>query len=117
MPTGIATDDTCKNFFGDLVQSQTLSALIDFENSAPLFAGVHRSYKFSLLSISNQPTPETKFSFFLTHPRQLEDKQRVFTLTPQDIALINPNTLTSPVFRTRADAELTRKIYQRVPVL
>jgi N-6 DNA Methylase len=117
VPTGIATDDTCKKFFGDLVQSQTLLALIDFENSAPLFAGVHRSYKFSLLSLSNQPTPETKFSFFLTHPRQLEDKQRVFTLTPQDIALINPNTLTSPVFRTRADAELTRKIYQRVPVL
>ena len=117
VPTGIATDDTCKKFFGDLVQSQTLSALIDFENSAPLFAGVHRSYKFSLLSISNQPTRETKFSFFLTHPRQLEDKQRVFTLTPQDIALINPNTLTSPVFRTRADAELTRKIYQSVPVL
>jgi N-6 DNA Methylase len=117
LPTGIATDDTCKKFFGDLVQSQTLSSLMDFENSAPLFAGVHRSYKFSLLSISNQPTPETKFSFFLTHPRQLEDKQRVFTLTPQDIALINPNTLTSPVFRTRADAELTRKIYQSVPVL
>jgi hypothetical protein len=117
VPTGIATDDTCKKFFGDLIQSQTLSALIDFENSAPLFAGVHRSYKFSLLSISNQPTPETKFSFFLTHPRQLEDKQRVFTLTPEDIALINPNTLTSPVFRTRADAELTRKIYQRVTVL
>jgi hypothetical protein len=117
VPTGIATDDTCKKFFGDLVQSQGIAALVDFENSLPLFAGVHRSYKFSLLSISNQPTPETQFSFFLTHPRQLEDKQRVFTLTPQDIALINPNTLTSPVFRTRADAELTRKIYQRVPVL
>jgi N-6 DNA Methylase len=117
VPTGIATDDTCKKFFGDLVQSQGIAALVDFENSLPLFVGVHRSYKFSLLSISNQPTPETQFSFFLTHPRQLENKQRVFTLTPQDIALINPNTLTSPVFRTRADAELTRKIYQRVPVL
>ena len=117
VPTGIATDDTCKKFFGDLVQSQTLSALMDFENREGLFADVDSRMKFSLLSISNQPTPETKFSFFLTHPRQLEDKQRVFTLTPQDIALINPNTLTSPVFRTRADAELTRKIYQRVPVL
>lgn len=117
VPTGIATDDTCKKFFGDLVQNQGIAALVDFENSLPLFVGVHRSYKFSLLSISNQPTIETQFSFFLTHPRQLEDKQRVFTLTPQDITLINPNTLTSPVFRTRADAELTRKIYQRVPVL
>jgi hypothetical protein len=117
VPTGIATDDTCKKFFGDLVQSQSLTALMDFENREGLFADVDSRMKFSLLSISNQPTPETKFSFFLTHPRQLEDKQRVFTLTPQDIALINPNTLTSPVFRTRADAELTRKIYQRVPVL
>jgi hypothetical protein len=117
VPTGIATDDTCKQFFGDLVKSQSIAALMDFENSAPLFTDVHRSYRFSLLSISNQSTPETKFSFFLTHPRQLEDKQRVFTLTPQDIALINPNTLTSPVFRTRADADLTRKIYRRVPVL
>jgi N-6 DNA Methylase len=117
VPTGIATDDSCKKFFGDLVQSQGIAALVDFENSLPLFVGVHRSYKFSLLSISNQPTPETQFSFFLTHPRQLEDKQRVFTLTPQDIALINPNTLTSPVFRTRKDAELTKKIYQNVPVL
>ncbi len=117
VPTGIATDDTCKKFFGDLVQSQSLAALMDFENREGLFADVDSRMKFSLLSISNQPTPETKFSFFLTHPRQLEDKQRVFTLTPQDITLINPNTLTSPVFRTRADAELTRKIYQRVPVL
>jgi hypothetical protein len=117
VPTGIATDSFTQHFFRDLVERQSLAALIDFENSAPLFAGVHRSYKFSLLSLSNQPTPETQFSFFLTHPRQSEDKQRVFTLTPQDIALLNPNTLNSPVFRTRADAELTRKIYQTVPVL
>jgi N-6 DNA Methylase len=117
VPTGIATDDTCKKFFGDLVERQSLAALMDFENREALFADVCSEMKFSLLSISNQLTLETKFSFFLTHPRQLEDKRRVFTLTPQDIALINPNTLTSPVFRTRADAELTRKIYQRVPVL
>jgi hypothetical protein len=117
VPTGIATDDTCKKFFGDLVQSQNLAVLTDFENRDGLFPEIDRQIKFSLLTTTKQPTPATKFSFFLTHPRQLEDKQRVFTLTPQDITLINPNTLTSPVFRTRADAELTRKIYQRVPVL
>ncbi len=31
--------------------------------------------------------------------------------------LINPNTRTAPVFRSRADAELTKKIYRKVPVL
>jgi len=30
---------------------------------------------------------------------------------------INPNTKTAPVFRSNADAELTKKLYSRVPVL
>jgi hypothetical protein len=38
-------------------------------------------------------------------------------LSAEDIELINPNTRTAPVFRTLADAELTKKIYRLVPVL
>jgi hypothetical protein len=41
---------------------------------------------------------------------------RRFTLSAEDIARINPDTKTAPVFRSRADAELTAKIYARVPV-
>ena len=117
VPTGIATDDTCKKFFGDLTTSQAITSLYDFENRKALFTDVHRSYKFSLLTISGKPIKQGDFSFFLTQPRQLDNQARVFQLSPQDIALLNPNTLTCPVFRTRADAELTKKIYQRVPIL
>ena len=117
VPTGIATDDTCKNFFGDLTQKQNLASLYDFENREAIFAAVHRSYKFSLLGMSNQAIQQANFSFFLTQPRQIENETRVFQLSPQDIALINPNTLTCPVFHSRTDAELTKKIYQRIPVL
>jgi hypothetical protein len=116
VPTGIATDDTCKKFFGDLTQRQNLASLYDFENREAIFSAVHRSYKFSLLGMSNQPIAQANFSFFLTQPKQL-DGDRILQLSPQDIALINPNTLTCPVFRSRTDAELTKKIYQRVPVL
>src|SRR5690606_35672666 len=35
----------------------------------------------------------------------------------EDIALLNPNTRTCPTFRSRRDAELTKAIYRRVPVL
>ena len=31
--------------------------------------------------------------------------------------MLNPNTRTCPIFRSRADAELTKAIYRRVPVL
>ncbi|BBD63224.1 putative type II DNA modification enzyme (plasmid) [Nostoc sp. HK-01] len=117
VPTGIATDDTCKKFFGDLAQKQALASLYDFENREAIFVAVHRSYKFSLLGISGKPIKRSNFAFFLTQPKQLDNQANLFQLTPQDIALINPNTLTCPIFRTKIDAELTKKIYQRVPVL
>ncbi|NLI08682.1 MAG: type II DNA modification enzyme, partial [Thermotogaceae bacterium] len=59
----------------------------------------------------------SQFAFFLTRTEQLKDQHRVFNLTPQDFKLLNPNTQTCPIFRTREDAELTKKIYQRVPIL
>lgn len=116
VPTGIATDSTTAPFFGHLVSTQRLAGLIDFENSAPLFEGVHRSFKFCLLTIGSR-VAEAAFSFFLTDPAQLEQAERRFTLSPAQIARINPNTKTAPVFRTRRDAELTAAIYDRVPVL
>jgi hypothetical protein len=45
-PTGIATDDSTKAFFGDLTEKRSLVGLADFENRESLFPGVHRSYKF-----------------------------------------------------------------------
>ena len=48
---------------------------------------------------------------------ELYDPERRFTLSPNDIALLNPNTRTCPIFRSRKDAELTKAIYRRVPVL
>ncbi|MFB6272802.1 MAG: hypothetical protein ABEL51_07925, partial [Salinibacter sp.] len=55
--------------------------------------------------------------FFNTRVEHLSDEERRFTLTDEDFRLINPNTRTCPVFRTQQDAELTKKIYRRVPVL
>ncbi|MBX6422498.1 N-6 DNA methylase [Thermosulfurimonas sp. F29] len=120
VPTGIATDDTNKQFFSHLMENGFLASLYDFENREGIFPAVHRSYKFSLLtlyrsSFATRHSPE--FVFFATRVEHLKDKQRRFTLTAEDIACINPNTRTTPIFRTSYDAELTKKIYRRVPVL
>ena len=47
----------------------------------------------------------------------MRDPEHRFALSPDDIALINPNTHTCPIFRSGKDAELTKAIYRRVPVL
>lgn len=119
VPTGIATDDTTKHFFVDIVTKHQLASLFDFENAAPVFVGVHRSFKFSLLTLAgvDRPVDEAEFAFFAHQPDELLDPERRFNLTPDDLALINPNTKTAPVFRSRRDAEITKAIYRRVPVL
>jgi len=118
LPTGIATDDSSKEFFGDVVERGQLAALLDFENREGLFPAVDSRLKFSVFVLRGGESPEpAKLRFFATRPEHAEDPGRLFTLRPEDFALLNPNTKTCPVFRTRQDAELTLAIYSRVPVL
>lgn len=120
VPSGIATDDTTKFFFGDMVESQTLAELLSFENEEFIFPGVHHSYCFSLMVVSGRSAlvSEMQFVFFARRVSQLDPAAgRRFTLTAEDIRLLNPNTLTCPVFRSERDAEITKGIYHRVPVL
>ncbi|WP_068396372.1 Eco57I restriction-modification methylase domain-containing protein [Kribbia dieselivorans] len=119
VPTGIATDATTQYFFRDLVETGALASLYDFENAKPLFDGVHRSFKFCLLTLSGRDSrvPAADFAFFAHDPVDLKKDDVRFTLTPEEITLLNPNTGTCPVFRSRRDAEITLGIYRRVPVL
>jgi hypothetical protein len=55
--------------------------------------------------------------FFAHQVEDLEDKNRHITLSPRDMSLLNPNTRTCPIFRSRREAELTKAIYRHVPVL
>ncbi|MGC8761738.1 MAG: Eco57I restriction-modification methylase domain-containing protein [Bryobacteraceae bacterium] len=120
VPSGIATDNTTRNFFASLVGSNTLVSLYDFENREGIFEAVDRRMKFSLLTITGAPRPKgaaADFFCFAHSTADLADPHRHFTLTAEDIALINPNTRTCPIFRTQRDAEITKGIYRRVPVL
>ena len=115
VPSGIATDDTTKVFFSNLIDNRSLASLYDFENREAVFPGVHRSYKFCLLTLTGRerPSAEAEFAFFLYRTEQLQDAERKFTLDPEDFALFNPNTRTCPVFRTRKDAEIAGKMHRR----
>jgi hypothetical protein len=116
VPTGIATDNSTKAYFDGVSSGGRLVSLYDFENRAGLFPAVDSRMKFALLTLGDN-AESTDFVFFATAVNQLADQRRHFTLSADDIALINPNTRTCPVFRSQMDAELTKKIYSRVPVL
>lgn len=115
VPTGIATDDSTKAYFANITQAGRLVSLYDIENREAVFEDVHRSYKFCLLTLG--AAEQAEFVCFATQVDQLKDSRRRFRLTPDEFRLINPNTLTCPVFRSERDAELTKKLYRAAPVL
>jgi len=120
VPSGIATDDTTKFFFQDLMDAGSLVSLYDFENRSKIFPAVDSRMKFCLLTMATaggRAARATDFVFFAHDVADLAEQDRHFTLTAEEIALLNPNTRTCPIFRSRADAELTKAIYRRVPVL
>jgi hypothetical protein len=119
VPTGIATDHTTSHFFADLVATRSLISLYDFENRKGIFPSVHSSYKFCLLTLAGagRAARAAEFAFFCQEVADLADPERRLALSVDDFRLLNPNTRTAPIFRSRRDAELTKHIYRRVPVL
>ena len=118
VPTGICTDDSNKNLFAEIATSGSLVSLYDFSNGASgkkLFEAVDSRFKFSLITLG--PASAADFAFFLGDVKDLADERCHFSLTSEEFLLINPNTRTAPIFRSKADAELAKKIYRSVGIL
>ena len=118
-PSGIYADKTAARFFKSVSTSGRVGGLFDFENKKIFFKDVHASFKFCALIFGGEERrfDETECAFFLHDTETIDDQDRRFPLAPPDFARVNPNTGTAPVFRTRRDAEITRWVYERHPVL
>jgi hypothetical protein len=119
VPTGIATDDGTKDFFGDVVTRQNLTSLVGFENEAFIFPAVHHTFKFCALTIGGTSVraDAAQLVFFCRYFEDVAKPAKRFELSTKDFLLLSPNTRTCPTFRSQADADLTKKIYSNVPVL
>ena len=124
-PSGIYADKTAAHFFKSISTSGRVGGLFDFENRRlgtnlpPFFPDVDSRFKFCALIFGGQERlfDQTDCAFFLHDTAVIDDPDRCFPLAPNDFARVNPNTGTAPVFRTRRDADITRRIYERHPVL
>lgn len=115
VPTGIATDDTTKVFFGHITQNARLVRLLSLYEIRAWFKDTDDRKSFCLLTLGSSKSAQ--FMFDAKEVADFSRPEKWFTLTPDEFRLINPNTLTCPVFRSRTDAELTKKLYRIAPVL
>ena len=83
VPSGIATDDTTKFFFQDLVQQKSLVSLFDFENRKKIFVAIDSRIKFALFTLrypSGGETLPAEFAFFALKVEDLRRPEKRFPL-------------------------------------
>lgn len=122
VPSGIAADHTNRAYFQAIVDGRILRSVYDFENrERELFPEVYYRMRFCLLTlgppVGDEEPYEPDFVFFAQRVSDLANPDLHFTLTPADVRLLNPETRTCPIFRSRREAEIIKGIYRRVPVL
>ena len=114
--SGLATDDSGKELIADLMKTRSLVSFFDFENREALFHSIHRSYKFSAITIAGSSeigAMEADFVFFAQNIDDLHDPDRHVQFSAEDIQLLNPISGNCPVFRERPQAELVKALYRR----
>ena len=118
-PSGLYADKTTSEFFRSVSTKGRVAGLFDFENRKIFFPDIDTRFKFCALICggSARRFPSTSYAVYLHDVATLKDPSRCFSLTPEDFRRVNPNTGTAPIFRTRRDAEITRRMYEAHPVL
>lgn len=118
-PSGIASDKSASGFFSHIAGENRLAHFYDFENKKVFFPDIDSRFKFAVYVAGGEKRRFKKatMAFYLHNVEELEEKDRIFQMTSTDFKRVNPNTGTAPIFRTRRDAEITRRIYENFPIL
>ena len=120
LPTGIATDATTAPFFGDLVSNAKLVSFLGSRTRRTCSAtsAIAASASACLPSAAGRtPAWTQRASPSAAREHARSSRASTFTMPPEEILLVNPNTGTCPSSDSRRDAEITIGIYKRVPVL
>lgn len=119
VPTGLATDLNTSAFLKHCTRSGSLVRLMGFENEEFLFPGIHNATKFALYTFANNRSDGSpaSYTFLLRNLIQAQQSERTFDLSYSELMLLSPNTGTVPIFRSKADAMLAKKVYSTFPIL
>jgi hypothetical protein len=124
IPTEIATGLATSANFRQLTEQQRLHCILDFQNrltgeKKQYFPDVYYREKFCVYVFggSEQKWNAIDCAYFLQGTSDSDVAAQASEMTPAEFGVVNPNTGTAPVFRTKKDADLTRGLYREFPIL
>lgn len=90
IPPGIASDDTTKNFFNDLMINKQIVELVAFVNERFLFKDVLHNFRFCYLTLAGKGTliEKAKFCFECQTLKDVDEPLRYFELSIDDLKLL-----------------------------
>ena len=119
IPSGIYTDLGAKQLREMLFNQTDITGLFCFENRKAIFEGVHRSYKFVVLTFRNGARTEAFPSAFMRHNvEELErfPKEGALPLSVDFIRRLSPDSLSVMEFKNEIDVRIAKKML-RFPLL
>ena len=113
VPTGIATDDTTRFFFQEIMDSRELASVYSFWEIRRFFPATDSRIPFCLLTLigTGRDMQASEFAFDLHSLHELSLPGRTYQLTSEDIRLFNPISRTCPVFQTERDFSLSKHLH------
>jgi len=111
VPTGVATAKGVGDLFRSIVEAGRLRSLCDLHNRKGLFPAVQRNMRFCLLTLSGSRGDTFQVSAQAADLVELHDPTRQCTLSIADVQRVNPETHHLPLFASRRDAEIVKKLY------
>ncbi len=119
VPSGLVTNEGTSKLFRDMMDLNQLRSIYDFENREGFFPMIDSRMRFSLITLGKVESifDNPLFGFFLATPSNIFDKSKIFPLTIRDIACVNPNSYTCPVFKTSKTARIVTAIHSQHKIL
>ena len=120
LPLGIVSDKTYAGLCSSLMKNHRLRAVYGFVNERQLFADVLHNFKFVAFSVGPAiPGQSASFIFGLLDPADVRSAVNIrgYELTADDVAALNPDTQTCPVFIDGRMARVLVELHRRLPAL
>ncbi len=114
LQTGLATDQTSRDFLSSLLRRNQLVQFLDFENRTKFFVDVDIRFRFALVTmggINADQEGTCLFGWLLQSLSDLTEPNRLVILNASDLRLFNPNSETAPTFTSTRDFLLNRHVY------
>jgi len=114
LKSGIITAQDSQPLFSSWSNDRRVQSAFDFINTQPIFPDVVANERFCLLTLtgSDRPCDSSRYAFGLTRLEDMSDPSRVFAVTRDELAELNPIDLSVPPASSGADYRLILLIHR-----